>query len=88
MIAVLTLLLACDQRLEVLDGQRVHGRQIRLDIDVEEREDLWQGQHMVILTSLAPELRRKGRGRDLCGQLLHWDLCAFHGWNSNLNYNE
>ena len=88
MISILTLLLACDQRLEIVDGQRVHSRQIRLDIDVEEREDLWQGQHRVILTSLAPELRCESRGRDLCRQLMHRDLCAFHGWNSNLNYNE
>ena len=86
MIALLTLLLACDQRLEVVDGQRVHSRQICLNIDGEECKHLWQGQHLVILTSLAPELRSEGCRRDTVGNLLHWDLSAFHDGDSNLNY--
>ena len=80
---VLTPLLAGDEVLEEVDRDRLHGRQVRLDVDGHEREDLCNSQlleaeQLPLLTSLAPELGGERRGRDLHGCLLLFDLRALH----------
>ena len=73
------LLLALDEVLHEVDGHRVHRRQVRLDVDGQEGEQLYTGarQHHRVLTSLAAELRREGRGRDGLVAVV-WDLSTFH----------
>ena len=73
------LLLALDEVLHEVDGQRVHRRKIGLDVDGQEGKQLYTGarQHHRALTSLAAELRCKGCGRDGLVAVV-WGLSTFH----------